>query len=268
MYIVGERLNGMFKGVRQAIEERDKNAIHELARAQIAAGANALDLNVGPLAGDPVANMIWLAETAREATDAPLWIDSPRWSVQKEVIPRLPGPKGINSTKADESALEKYLPLAVENGAALVGLTIDQGGVPADVEKRVELGVQIMGKAMEAGLSSELLFIDPIILPVNVAPAQPGNVLRALAQLVVFSDPPPRLVIGLSNLSQNCTHRNLINRIFLVMAQAAGLTAAILDPLDEELMNALITAEILLGKAIYCDGFLEAYRMRSQAGKS
>lgn len=268
MYIVGECLNGMFKRVRQAIEERDKSVIHEIARAQIAGGANALDLNVGPATGEPVANMTWLAETTREATDAPLWIDSPRWSVQKEVIPRLSGPKGINSTKADEAALDKYLPLAVEHGAALVGLTIDQNGVPADVEKRVELGAQIIGKAMEAGLSPDLLFIDPIILPVNVAPAQPGNVLRALAQLVVFSDPPPRLVIGLSNLSQNCTHRNMLNRIFLVMAQAAGLGAAIMDPLDDELMNAVISAELLLGKAIYCDGFLEAHRMRTLASNS
>jgi 5-methyltetrahydrofolate corrinoid/iron sulfur protein methyltransferase len=255
----------MFKKVREAIEERDKSAIHELARAQVAAGANALDLNVGPATGDAIANMMWLVETTREVTDAPLWIDSPRWSLQKEVLPRVPGAKGINSTKADEAALEKYLPLVVENNAAIVALTIDQDGVPADVEKRIELGAQIMGKAMEAGLPMENLYIDPIILPVNVAPAQPLNVLKALQQLVVFSDPPPHLVVGLSNLSQNCNHRKMINRTYLVMALASGLDAAIVDPLDEDLMNAVITAELLLGKAIYCDGFLEAHRMRSKA---
>lgn len=262
MYVVGECLNGMFVKVKQAIEARDKAAIHELALAQVAAGADALDLNVGPVSGDPAGNMIWLAETAREVTDVCLWVDSPRWSVQSVAIPQISGAKAINSSKADDATLQKYMTLALENNAGLVGLTIDQAGVPADVDKRVELGAQIMGKAMEMGMSMENLFIDPIILPVNVAPAQPLNVLRALQQLVAFSDPAPHLVIGLSNLSQNCNHRKMINRTYLVMALAAGLDAAIVDPLDEELMDAMIAAELLQGKAIYCDGFLEAYRMR------
>ena len=238
MYIVGECLNGMFKRVREAIEQRDKSAIQEVAAAQISNGADALDLNVGPVSGDAIENMMWLVDTVREVSDAPLWVDSPKWSLQKEVIPRIPGAKGINSTKADEAALDKYMALAVENDASLVALTIDQAGIPADAEKRVELGAQIMGKAMEIGISMDRLFIDPIILPVNVAPAQPQNVLKALQQLVVFSDPPPHLVVGLSNLSQNCNHRRMINSTYLVMALSAGLDAAIVDPLDRELMDA------------------------------
>ncbi len=268
MYVVGECLNGMYMDVRQAINDRDKSAIQERARNQVEAGANALDLNVGPVGGDPAEAMLWLAETTREVTDVPLWIDTPKWSVVEQVLPKVAGPKAINSTKADEDALEKYVALAVQNDAGLIALTMDAKGVPNDAEKRVELGATILTKAMEGGLPTDKLYIDPIILPVNVAPDQPMNVLEALQQLVMFSDPPPHLVLGLSNVSQKCNHTTLINRIYLVMALTMGLDSAIMDPLDKELMDALITAELLQTKAIYCDGFLEAYQMRSQAAKA
>lgn len=264
MYVIGERINGMFKDVRKAIRAKDKKIVQDLARAQMAAGAKALDLNVGPASADAVGAMLWLVETVREVSDAPLCIDSPKWEVQQAVIPKVPGRKIINSSKADDAELDRYLGLAVEHGAALVGLTIDQQGVPADAEKRVELGALIASKAMEKGLALDQLFIDPIILPVNVAPQQPGNVLAALGQLKMLSDPPPHLVLGLSNVSQNCTNRELINRTYMVMAMVAGMDAAIMDPMDTELMNAAIATELLQAKSIYCDSFLDAHKMRAQ----
>jgi 5-methyltetrahydrofolate corrinoid/iron sulfur protein methyltransferase len=262
MYVIGERLNGMFQNVRRALEEQDKSAIQELALAQVKAGADALDLNVGPAKVEPLKAMLWLMDTVREVTDAPLAIDSPKWEIQTAVIPRLAGHAIINSCKADEDELGRYVALAAENDVGLVALTIDRQGVPADAERRVELGALIGAKAMEGGLPMEKLFIDPIILPVNVAPKQPESVLAALGQLKVLSDPPPHLIIGLSNVSQRCSHPHLINRTYLVMALTAGLDAAILDPLDTELMNAAITAELLRGRMIYCDSFLDAQRMR------
>ena len=261
MYVIGERINGMFKNVRSAIEEGDKGVIQELALAQINAGANALDINVGPAKGDVLGSLNWLIDTVREVTDVTLSIDNPKWSIQQEVIPRLGKGAIINSCKADPEALDKYMGLAVEHGAGLVALTIDKQGVPADIDKRVELGAQIGAKAMEIGLPMDKLYIDPIILPVNVAPKQPQNVLATLQQLKMLSDPPPHLNLGLSNLSQNCNHRPLINRTYLVMALTAGLDAAILDPFDKELMDAIITTELLMEKMIYCDSFLDAHRM-------
>jgi len=268
MYVIGERINGMFQDVRKAIRKRDQGIVQDLARRQLAAGAQALDLNVGPASAKPVEAMLWLVETIRAVADAPLCIDSPKFEVQEQVIPKVPGPKIINSSKADEADLERFMALAVEHNASLVGLTIDQAGVPASAEKRVEMGAMIASKALEKGLPMERLFIDPIILPVNVAPQQPGNVLLALAQLKLLADPPPHLVLGLSNVSQNCSNRELVNRTYLVMALAAGMDSAIMDPLDTELMNAAITTELLQGKTIYCDSFLDAHKMRSQDRKS
>jgi 5-methyltetrahydrofolate corrinoid/iron sulfur protein methyltransferase len=208
---------------------------------------------------------MWLVETVREVSNATLAIDNPKWEVQKEVIPRVPGKTIINSAKADEGTLDNFVRLAVENDASLIGLTIDQKGVPSDVDKRVELGALIAAKAAENGLPMDHVFIDPIILPVNVSPMTPGNVLLALQQLKLLSDPSPHLVLGLSNVSQGCNERNLINRTYLTMAVSAGMDAAILDPLDTELMNAGIATELLQQKAIYCDSFLDAYRMKVRA---
>lgn len=263
MYVIGECINGMFKKVNKAIEARDKAVIQELARQQVAAGADALDLNVGTASGDATEIMSWLVETVSEVTDAALSIDSPKWAVQQQVVPKVPGKAIINSCKADDDQLDKYMSLAVDNDASLIALTIDRNGVPSDTDKRVELGAQIVTKAAEKAMPIENVLIDPIILPVNAAPAQPRHVVGALQQLQLLSDPAPMLVLGLSNVSQNCNHRKLINRTYVVMAMTAGMNAVILDPLDTDLMNALTTTELLQEKAIYCDSFLDAQRMRS-----
>ena len=262
MYVIGELINGMFTNVKKAIQSQDGQVIQDLAKAQAAAGADALDVNVGPATRDAVGGLLWLVENIRKVTDIPVAIDSAKWDVMKEVLPQVPGEKIINSSKADESFLDKYVPLAVENNASLIALTLDQAGVPNDVDRRVELAATILTKCAEHGLEMERLFIDPIILPVNVAGQQAMNVLRALEQMRMLSDPAPHFLLGLSNLSQNCANRSLINRVYVAMARAAGLDAAIMDPLDTELMDVAITTDLLCGKTIYCDSFLEAARSK------
>jgi len=262
MYVIGERINGMFADVKKAIRARDTRVIQDLARRQVGAGARALDVNVGPAVSDAKGAMLWLVETIRAVCDAPLSIDTAKWDVMEAVIPQVPGEKILNSSKADPDVAARHVGLAVENGAGLIALTIDADGVPGNVDKRVELGAQIITVAMEGGLDMGRLFIDPIILPVNVAPKNPGQCLAAISQIRAFADPPPHLMLGLSNVSQRCNHRELINRTYLAMATACGLDAAILDPLDEALMDAAITAELLLERMIYCDSFLQAARGR------
>jgi 5-methyltetrahydrofolate corrinoid/iron sulfur protein methyltransferase len=260
MYVIGERINGMFADVKRAIREKDAAVIQDLAKRQLEAGATALDVNVGPAVSDATGAMLWLVETIRKVSDAPLAIDTAKWAVMSAVVPQVPGEAILNSTKADPEIVAQYVGLAVEHNAGLIGLTIDAEGVAGSVDKRIELGANIIAIAMEGGLSAEKLFIDAIILPVNVAPQTPMHVLKAITQLRLFCDPPPHLVLGLSNVSQKCNQRELINRTYLAMCIAEGLDAAIMDPLDKELMDTAITAELLMGKAIYCDSFLEAAR--------
>ena len=259
MFIIGERINGMFKEVKKAIEERDKHTIQDLATRQLQAGANALDVNVGPTKGKPIENMLWLIETIQEVTNAPICVDTPKFDVMAEALPAVTNPAIINSTKAGEADLDRYVPLAVETKAQLIALTLDETGVPRDVDGRVMMGATIVMKAMEHGLDMLDLYIDPVILPVNVAPKQPNAVLGAIAQLKLISDPAPNFVLGLSNVSQNCKERSLLNSAYVGMAIGAGLNAAILDALDKDLMSAAITAEVLLEKQLYCDDYVAAY---------
>jgi len=259
MFAIGERINGMFKDVGRAIESRDAGPIQELALKQIKGGANALDLNVGPVRGGQLDNLLWLIETVQEVTQATLCIDTAKPEVMMEAVPTCKNPAIINSSKAVEAQLETYLDLAQRTGASLVALTIDETGVPKDVDGRVQMGATIVTKAMEAGLEMNRLFVDPVILPIYVAPKQPRFLLEAIGQMRMLTDPPPNFVIGLSNVSQNCRERSLLDRAYVAMAIGAGLNAAILNVLHSELMEVAIAAEVLMEKHLYCDDFVAAY---------
>ena len=152
--------------------------------------------------------------------------------------------------------------LAKEFNAGIIGLSIDEHGVAATVDAKVEIGMRIIAAAMEAGISPDSVYLDPIILPINCNQQAPGIVLETIRQFKMLSDPAPHVVVGLSNLSQGTQERHLINRTFLVMAIAAGLDTSIQDPLDHEMTDAMITTELLLNKTIYSDSFLKAYRQQ------
>jgi 5-methyltetrahydrofolate corrinoid/iron sulfur protein methyltransferase len=126
----------------------------------------------------------------------------------------------------------------------------------------MEIAMRIIEKAMLNGVDLPRVYIDPVIIPCNVPDAghHPGEVLETIRQVKLISDPPPKTTLGLSNVSQGTSERHLINRIYLVMCLAAGLDSAIVDPLDTELMDAVITAELLMNRSVYCDDFLRAHR--------
>jgi len=260
MYAIGERINGMFKSVAGAIRESNPGPIQELAKAQLEAGAQALDVNVGPSAEDPLVAMEWLVKAIREVTDAPLAIDTTKPDVMTKGL-ELAGPGSIiNSTKGQQEQLDIFIPMAIEHDATVIALTIDENGIPRDANGRGEIALRVVAAAMEKGLDPSRVMIDAVILPVNVTQPTPGHVLETIRNIKVLSDPPPKTVLGLSNVSQGTTQRELINRTYLVMTLAAGLDAAIVDVLDKDLMDAMIAAELLMDRAVYADDFLKAYR--------
>ncbi len=169
-------------------------------------------------------------------------------------------PVVINSTIGQQDKLEAFMALAHEFDASIIGLSIDEKGVAASCDEKLEIGMRTIAAAMEAGVPVENVYLDPIILPVNVNQTAPGIVLETIRQIKMLSDPAPHVVVGLSNLGQGALEKHLINRTFLVMAIGAGMDASIHDPLDEELTNAMVTAELLLNKSIYSDSYLKAYR--------
>ncbi|MCX5680632.1 MAG: dihydropteroate synthase [Candidatus Omnitrophica bacterium] len=262
MLVIGELINGMFRDVAKAIQNREVDIIQHLAEEQVNAGADALDINTGPYSKDPKADMKWLVESIQKATNVSLCLDSTRADVIEEGLKAVKSRAIINSTSADVEKMETIFALVKKHKAQVIGIAMDKSGVPNDKAKRIELASRIVAKAMDFGIASEDLFLDPILFPVNVGQEQEKEILESIREFRQLCTPAPNTLVGLSNISQGTNTRSLLNRTFLTMAVANGLTAAILDPLDKELMNALITAELILNKNIYCDSFLEAYRKR------
>ena len=262
MFIIGELINGMYKEVGRAIQQKDKSVIQRVAQEQIKVGCDALDLNCGPVSSNPASDMAWLVQTVQEITDKTLCLDSTKVNAIEEGLKVAKNKAIINSTSADKERLDLIVPLALQYKTGLIGLTLDKKGVPQDRDRRLELAATVVADCQEKGFPLEELYIDPVVLPVNVAQAQLEDSLKALAEIKIISQPPPKIVVGLSNVSQGAQQRSLINRTFLVMAMVNGLDAAILDPLDKQLMDSLITAELILNKQIYCESFLEAYRKK------
>ncbi len=269
MILIAERLNGMFTDVKQAIANKDKKVIQDLAKRQAEAGATYLDVNVGTAAADQEGTMQWLVETIQETCSTPLCLDSQKPDVIAAGLEVLNTENGaiLNSTplnkKNDEEIFDRYVEMAEKAGpkVGIIALTMDKNGVPQDVDTRVAIAAEIVSKALERGFNTQRLFIDPIVLPVKVpnAQVQPGNILTAMDQIRYLADPAPHMTIGLSNLSQGTSERSLINRVFLAMAISRGLDSAIVDVFDKALINVVATAEMLMNKQIYSDSFLKVY---------
>ena len=262
MFIIGELINGMYKDIGKAIQTKDKSIIQNKALEQIKAGADALDVNCGPASKDPINDIQWLVNTIQEVTDKPLSIDSSRTQVIESGLKVVKNKAIINSVTADQEKLDILIPLALRYNAQLIGLTISKKGIPQNKDQRLELAAVIVASAQDKGFPVEDLYLDPIVMPVNVAQSQMKDILESLREFKIISDPAPKTVVGLSNVSQGTCQRGLINKTFMIMAVGYGLDGAILDPLDKDLMDGAITSDLILNKHIYCDSYLDAYRKK------
>ncbi|MFH1458710.1 MAG: dihydropteroate synthase [Candidatus Omnitrophota bacterium] len=262
MLIIGELINGMYQDIGRAIQEKDKPAIQKCAKEQLSEGADALDVNCGPASKQPMTDMPWLVETIQEVTDKPLVLDSSKPQVIEAALKAAKNKIIINSTTADAEKMDVLISLAKQYKTKLIGLTISSKGIPHNKDQRMELAATLVATCEEKGFPIEDLYLDPVVMPVNVAQAQMMDIFESLREFKIISQPSPKTIVGLSNVSQGASERSLINRIFLVMAAAFGLDAAILNPRDKDLMDALISAELILNKHIYCDSYLDAYRKK------
>ena len=255
MIFIGERINTGFKDIKQAVMDKDPAPLQKWAKKQTKAGATFLDVNLGAVSADP-ADMCWMIETVRQAVDTPICIDTNKPKILAEAIKICPPGTLINSTTAAEEKLDAMMPIAAEHDAAIIGLVMDEAGTPKSADKRVENAGTILAKAMELGMEPDRVFLDPIVMPLKYMQDQAPHILDATGQFKLFSDPPPHIVCGLSNISNGTKHKRLINRIFLTMAIARGMDAAICDVMDIALVNAALTAELVLNRQIYADSYV------------
>jgi len=236
MFIIGENIHIIAPRVKQAVAERDTKAIQQMALAQVRAGANAVDLNIGPQRKAGVEVMEWIVDAVQAVTDAQLSLDTTNLAAIEAGLKRCQRPAFINSTSAEAERLETVPPLAGQYGAKLIALTMAKEGIPVAAEERVAIAMEkLIPRAIEVGIPMENLYIDPLVLTVAGTQGYVPNAVEAIRMFKQIMDPPPMTVVGLSNVSNSvpAENRSLINRIYLVMLMAAGLDAAIADPLDE-----------------------------------
>jgi 5-methyltetrahydrofolate corrinoid/iron sulfur protein methyltransferase len=257
MLVISERINGQFVSVGKAIDKRDAKFIQDLALKQLEYGAHALDINTGPGREDGPAAMEWLVKTVQEVTPVTLCLDTYGPKSMEAGLKVATNPVIINSTTAEEKRMERYFPMCREYNAEIICLCMDEKGIPNSAEARAEMAMLMMTKAMEHEIMPERLFLDPLVIPTNAAQDQGRKIVEAIRMFQTLNEPAPRTVVGLSNVSNGAKERSLLNRTFLAMLMGAGLTAAICDPEDEELMKVLKAGQILLNQKLYCDDFLK-----------
>ena len=256
MIFIGERINTGFKDIKQGVLDKNPKPLQSWARKQTDAGATYLDVNLGAISSKPE-DMCWMIETVQEAVETPICIDTNKPKILAEAIKACRPGALINSTTAADEKLDVIMPIAAEHGASIIGVVMDEAGAPKNADKRVENAGKILAKAMELGIEPERVFLDPIVMPLKFMQEQAREILAATSQFQLFSDPPPHVVCGLSNISNGTTHKKLINRIFLVMAIYNGMDAAICDVMDTALVNAAKTAELVMNKEIYADSYVK-----------
>lgn len=256
MLIIGEKLNSAIPSVRQIINDKNAAAVQDLALKQVAAGAGYLDLNTAQC--DEVADMEWLIHTVQEVTDAPLCIDSTSAPAIKKGLETARGKVMINSISLEKARLDGVLPLVLEYQCPVIGLTVDDNGIPKTAEDRIRLTERLVEVLSKHDYDLTQLYVDPLVLPLAANHTNAAMFFQCLHDIKRLFN--VKTVSGLSNISFNMPKRKIINRYFLAICMANGMDAAILDPLDGKIMTAVTTVDLLLGKDRFGQGFLKAYR--------
>ncbi|MFC2039473.1 methyltetrahydrofolate cobalamin methyltransferase [Chloroflexota bacterium] len=259
MIIVGEKINTSRKLIEQAVKNRDAAFIARVAQEQAEAGAHYIDVNAGTFLDQEVDYLCWLVDAVQNEVDRPLCLDSPNPKALSEAIKRHRGEPMINSISLEEDRFKALLPVITSQPCHVVALCMGQTSMPTTVEERVQVGSELIRKLTDERIPLERIYVDPLVQPVSVDTGMGIATLGAIKKIMT-DFPEVNTICGLSNISFGLPERRLINRNFLALCMAYGLSAVILDPTDKQLMATLLSTEMLLGRDEYCENFIDAYQ--------
>jgi len=259
MIIIGEKLNSSIPATREAFQNRDETFVKELAKEQCEAGATYLDINTSVM-DDEFDTLAWTVGLVKEAADCGIMVDSPDPGVIARLYREVELKDSIiNSVTLEEERLKGILPIVEEFQTGIVALPISDAGMPGTAEARVENAEALITLLKDHGVPEEKIFIDILIEAAATNDKAPAEALQA-TYVLRERYPHVQLVAGLSNISFGLPRRAAINRAFLSCAMTMGLSAAIMNPLDKELMIGLLATDMLLGRDEYCMEYLAGYR--------
>jgi len=261
--IIGERINPTGrKKVLAALQEGNFDIIREDAESQVAAGAAILDVNAGVPGADEPDLLVQVLQTVMDVTDVPLCIDTADPEALERALTLYQGKALINSVNGEERSLESVLPLVKEFDAAVIGLCMDDEGIPETAEERLAVAGKIIARAGKMGIDPMNVIIDPLALTMG-ADSNAGRIALDTVELVV-GEFGVNVTMGASNISFGMPDRKYINATFIAMAIHAGMTCPITNPLVSEVKTAILAADLSMGRDDYGMNWIKAYRERQK----
>lgn len=255
--IIGEKINPTgFKKLAAALLERNFDYVRELATRQVAAGAEVLDVNVGVPGVDEPALLSEVVQIVASVVDVPICIDSPSTEAVAAALQVAPGKPLLNSVNGEAASLDARLPLVKDRGAAVIGLAMDDAGIPETAEGRLAVAERILERAVRLGIPAEDVIIDPLVLTVGSDSNAAAVTLRTIR--LVREKLGLNVNLGASNVSFGLPDRPLVNQTFLALAAGAGASCVISDPV--KLAGTVRAADLLLGRDPHVKRYLRYYR--------
>jgi len=264
---IGERINPTArKKLAQDIKDGSMRMVLEEARKQVNSGAPVLDINMGVPGIDEAAAMKKAVLNIQSAVDAPVSIDSTSIEAVEEGLKAFAGRPLINSTTGEDRHLERLLPLAKKYGAAILGLCLDEKGIPDSAEGRMTIARKIYQRAREYGLRDEDIYIDCLVKTASAEQTQVMETIKALK--MVKDELHVGTVLGVSNVSHGLPAREVLNSTFLAMAWAAGLDLPIMNPFEERMVDTCRAAAVLMNRDKNSADFISKYKDYKAGGGS
>lgn len=259
--VIGEKINPTGrKKLARALREMDLHHVRELARQQAAAGADLLDVNVGVPGLDEVALLPEVVKVVAAEVDLPLCIDTANPEALDAALRVAPGKPLVNSVNGEEVSLQNVLPLVKDRGAAVIGLTMDETGIPADAEARAAIAEKIVERAAQRGIPMNDVVIDPLVLTVG-ADDKAGTVTLRTIELV-RERLGVNINLGATNVSFGLPARHILNQAFLTLSIRAGATCMITDV--AKLGLSIRAAELLLGRDDFAGQYISLFRTQQK----
>lgn len=259
--LIGERINPRPESdLATALAAGDMEPVRRLAVEQVENGADLIDVNVDVDGVEKAVALPQVVEAVGEAVDAPVVVDTnyEDADVLREALEVCPGRPVINSVNGETESLETILPIAAEYDTAVIGLTMDDDGIPRDADTRVEIAGTILERAEAAGVPREDVIVDCAAIPLSTDSSTGAVTLETMRR--VRDEFGNNVTLGLSNVSYELPERERINQIFLAMAMEAGLNVPIVHPGDT--VETALVADLVLGRDDYAKRFLTHYRSR------
>jgi len=263
--IIGERINPTGRKIlAEEMKAGDFSRVEADAMAQVAAGAQMLDVNAGiPLADEP-ALLAQAIKLVQSITDVPLSIDSSIIEALEAGLAVYEGKALVNSVTGEDEVMERVLPLVAKHGAAVVAISNDETGISEDPNERFKVAKKIVERAADHGIPHSDIVIDPLVMPIGAMRYAGRQVFDILDR--IRTELKCNTTCGASNVSFGLPQRNGINGAFLSMSISAGMTSAITNPIHEEVMRSVMAADVLMGNDPDCLGWIQKYREPAAEG--